>query len=448
MSLLALSIHNVYVFGKCFYFVEMVVTVLGVELTNKIQDRNRNFIAISVVSFFYLFAWSAAMSFFVIWLGQSEGIGSAQTGILYSANSLMALVMQPIFGFVSDKIGLRKGLLFGILILVLPIGPFFIYLYGPLLRHTFWLGAILGGLYLGMIFNAGYGAIDSFMDKISRKYGFEYGRCRMWGSLGWAVATFVAGRAINISPNINFLLASGAAVVAILALSLTKIKLSEIEIEKAESVKLKDTFSLVKNVRFLILLLFMIGVGCIYDVYDQQFATYFVSQFKSAAIGNKWFGDLGSIQTIFEALFLAVAPFICKRLGAKRTLLLAGIIMSVRIFGSSLQFGPLWIGIMKCIHSFEKPLFLVAQFKYIALNFDLRLSSSVYLGCMFTSSAMSVMLAPLFGVMYATIGFSTTYMIIGITAGICTILSSFLLTSDKKALNFGNSFAEGSVNDN
>ncbi|NFA47947.1 MFS transporter, partial [Pediococcus acidilactici] len=66
----------------------MVVTVLGVELTNKIQDRNRNFIAISVVSFFYLFAWSAAMSFFVIWLGQSEGIGSAQTGILYSANSL------------------------------------------------------------------------------------------------------------------------------------------------------------------------------------------------------------------------------------------------------------------------------------------------------------------------------------------------------------------------
>ena len=103
---------------------------------------------------------------------------------------------------------------------------------------------------------------------------------------------------------------------------------------------------------------------------------------------------------------------------------------------------------MKCIHSFEKSLFLVAQFKYIALNFDLRLSSSVYLGCMFTSSAMSVMLAPLFGVMYATIGFSTTYMIIGITAGICTILSSFLLTSDKNALNFGNSFAEGSVNDN
>ena len=52
------------------------------------------------------------------------------------------------------------------------------------------------------------------------------------GFIRWAVATFVAGRAINISPNINFLLASGAAVIAILALSLTKIKLSEIEIEK------------------------------------------------------------------------------------------------------------------------------------------------------------------------------------------------------------------------
>ncbi|WP_338214882.1 oligosaccharide MFS transporter [Companilactobacillus muriivasis] len=405
--------------------------------------RKRNYIAISAVSFFYLFAWSAAMSFFVIWLGQVMGIGSAQTGILYSANSLMALVMQPLFGYVSDKIGLRKNLLLGILLILLPIGPFFIYVYGPLLKSFFWLGAIVGGIYLGFVFNAGYGAIDSFMDKVSRKYGFEYGRCRMFGSFGWAAATFLAGRIININPNITFWLASLAGLLAMIALASTKIDLSMEEKEKADSVKLKDTFGLVKNKKFIFLLIFMIGVGSIYDVYDQQFGTYFVQQFSSKAAGNKWFGDLGSIQTFFEAIFLAFAPVICKKLGAKRTLLLAGTIMSIRIVGSSFQWGPLWIGIMKCIHSFEKPLFLVAQFKYISLNFDLRLSSSVYLGCLFTSSAMSIILSPLFGTLYAAIGFSTTYVLIGILSSIFTLMSMKLLTGDKKALNYGNQFAQG-----
>lgn len=33
--------------------------------------------------------------------------------------------------------------------MLLPVGPFFIYLYAPLLVHSFWLGALLGGVYPG-----------------------------------------------------------------------------------------------------------------------------------------------------------------------------------------------------------------------------------------------------------------------------------------------------------
>ncbi|RCK13146.1 hypothetical protein DT075_03165 [Bacillus licheniformis] len=65
------------------------------------------------------------------------------------------------------------------------------------------LGAIVGGIYLGTAFLAGIGAIETFIEKVSRKYQFEYGRTRMWGSLGWAAATFFAGQLFNIDPNIN-----------------------------------------------------------------------------------------------------------------------------------------------------------------------------------------------------------------------------------------------------
>ena len=53
----------------------------------QISIKNRNYFALSAVSFLHLFAWSAAMSFFAIWLGQHLGIGATKTGLLYSANA-------------------------------------------------------------------------------------------------------------------------------------------------------------------------------------------------------------------------------------------------------------------------------------------------------------------------------------------------------------------------
>lgn len=390
----------------------------------QISIKNRNYFALSAVSFLHLFAWSAAMSFFAIWLGQHLGIGATKTGLLYSANALAALCMQPVLGFISDKIGLKKTLLFTILIILLLIGPFFIYIYGPLLVSNFYLGAILGGIYLGFIFNAGYGVIDSYINKVSIKYGFEYGRARMWGSFGWAAATYTTGIAMNINPNLAFVSASLAALIAIICLSMAKVEISDVEMKKANSVSLKDIKHLLQNKDCLFLLFFMI--------YDQQFGVYFVSQFESQAEGNRWFGDLGAIQTFFEAIFLFVTPVIANKLGAKRTLILAGTIMSIRIIGSSLEWGPLWIAAVKCIHSFEKPLFLVGQFKYISKNFDLRLSASIYLGCLCTSSICASIFSPFFGSMYESIGFSQSYLYIGIVAGICTLISQKLLISDNK----------------
>ena len=398
----------------------------------QISIKNRNYFALSAVSFLHLFAWSAAMSFFAIWLGQHLGIGATKTGLLYSANALAALCMQPVLGFISDKIGLKKTLLFTILIILLLIGPFFIYIYGPLLVSNFYLGAILGGIYLGFIFNAGYGVIDSYINKVSIKYGFEYGRARMWGSFGWAAATYTTGIAMNINPNLAFVSASLAALIAIICLSMAKVEISDVEMKKANSVSLKDIKHLLQNKDFLFLLFFMIGVGCVYDVYDQQFGVYFVSQFESQAEGNRWFGDLGAIQTFFEAIFLFVTPVIANKLGAKRTLILAGTIMSIRIIGSSLEWGPLWIAAVKCIKKKKKPLFLVGQFKYISKNFDLRLSASIYLGCLCTSSICASIFSPFFGSMYESIGFSQSYLYIGIVAGICTLISQKLLISDNK----------------
>ncbi len=105
----------------------------------------RNYLLLSLFDFLYLFAWSSTMAFFVIWTTQHLGISATKTGLLYSVNAFIALLMQPFFGFISDKFGLKKRLIWLLVALLLPVGPFFIYVYAPLLVHNFWFGALLGG---------------------------------------------------------------------------------------------------------------------------------------------------------------------------------------------------------------------------------------------------------------------------------------------------------------
>ena len=392
----------------------------------------RNYILLSIFDFLYLFAWSSTMAFFVIWTTQHLGISATKTGWLYAINAFIALTMQPFFGYISDKFGTKKSLIFLIIALLLPIGPFFIYVYAPLLVSSFWLGAVLGGIYLGVIFNSGCGVIDSYIDKISRRYAFEYGRVRMWGSLGWAAAAYIVGRNINDNPNLSFWLASIAIVLAAVCFMLTKIEVTLEEEKMTSSLKSVHVFELAKNKQFWMLIVFTLFVTQIYDTYDQQFAQYFSLQFSSVDEGNKWYGTLASVQVCFETLFLGLMPWFVNRVGAKWALVIAGTIMSVRILGSAVPFGPVWIAAVKMMHAIEKPLILISVFKFISQNFDQKLSSTIYLLVLFAASIATTVYSPAVGYLYDTIGFANAYIILGIIAGLFTLFSVFSLSSKKE----------------
>ena len=391
------------------------------------------YLKLSAYFFFFFVTWSASYSLFSIWLGQEINLSGADTGIVFSVNAIFALCMQPLYGYISDKIGLRKSILTFISVLLIFVGPFYIYVYGPLLKYNTILGAVVGGIYLGTAFLAGVGAIESYVEKIGRKYNFEYGRSRMWGSLGWAAATFFAGQLFNINPNINFWIASISAIILFFIILSISIEMSDEDLEKAQSVKIKDVCLLFKLKEFWLFILYVIGVTCFYNVYDQQFPLYYSSMFSSKEIGNQIFGYLNSLQVFLEAGMMFMAPFIVNKIGAKKGLIIAGLLMSFRIIGSGLATEPILISCMKLLHSVELPIMLIAVFKYLAANFDTRLSSILYLvGYQFASQVGATVLSPVIGRFYDTVGFSSTYIIMGCIVLVFTIISMFTLASTKK----------------
>lgn len=396
---------------------------------------SHSYMLLSALLFFFFVTWSSSSSLLSIWLHQEVGLKASETGIIFSVLSLSALFAQVCYGFIQDRLGLRKHLLWYITALLILSGPAYL-LFSYLLSINILLGSVFGGLFIGLTFNGGIGVLESYTERVARQSTFEFGRARMWGSLGWAVATFFAGLLFNINPDLNFLVASCSGIIFFCLLARLKVaalaSMEKLEIG-AKKVSLEDALNLLTLPRFWALILFVIGT-CIYGVYDQQFPVYFSSQFPSLREGNEMFGYLNSFQVFLEAAGMFCAPWLVNRIGAKNGLILAGMVMATRMIASGLVEGPLLISITKLLHAAELPILLVAIFKYNSLNFDKRLSSTIYLvGFSCTSSIIGIVLSPLAGLSYEKFGFAQSYLIMGIMVFCTTFISIFLLRSNKSS---------------
>ena len=146
---------------------------------------NPNFWIFGLFFFLYFFIMATCFPFLPIWLSDIIGLNKTHTGIVFSCISLSAIAFQPVLGVISDKLGLKKHLLWIIAVLLFLFAPFFLYVFAPLLKANIWLGALSGGLYIGFVFSAGSGAIEAYIERVSRNSFFEYGKARMFGCLGW-----------------------------------------------------------------------------------------------------------------------------------------------------------------------------------------------------------------------------------------------------------------------
>lgn len=393
----------------------------------------RNYSASSTAFFFFFATWALMYQSFAFWLEDTIGLSGGERGAVHSANAAMAMLVMPIYGYVQDQLGLKKNLLFAVGALLLVAGPFFIWVYGPLLKHLFLVGAVAGGLFAGLAFGAGVGALETYIDRCGRTFDFEFGHARVFGSIGSAIAGWGAGHVFNIDPNYNFLFACLAAGLFLIATSFIEEPAStSSQTNDTSDITLKTSLDLIRQREFATLVVYVVGVACVYSIYDQQFPNFFASFFETRDEGRARFADLHAIQIGIEALGLMVAPWIINKTGAKNGLLIAGVIMAVRIIGSGASTAPIEISLMKLLHAVELPILLVSLFKYIAAVFDENRTATVYIvGFQFTTQVMAAFFSVVAGSMYDELGFVTSYQVMGAAVSFFVVLSWCLLVNDK-----------------
>ncbi len=392
---------------------------------------DNNYLMCCLFFLFFFIGWGSCYPYLSLWLTDTIGIDYADVGLVYSFTAIVSVCVQPAFGFIADKLVFRKNLMWMLAIIITLFAPYWIWVFAPLLKYNVIVGALAGGIYIGFAFGAGCGVCEAYIDKVSRMTGFEFGKARMFGGIGAAIATFMAGILYGIDQNYIFWMASAAGVLLLFIVWKTNPRISlkdAAEGIKRTPITLEDVRNLMKMRKFWFFALYMIGVGAVYETYDQQFAIYYSHFFSSKARGAEVFGYLYTAQIFLDAVVMFFSPWFVNKIGPKNALIYCGLIMSLRIIGSAYAVGPISISAVKMLHGFESSVFLVAGLKYIAKNFNPWLSATVYLiGFQFSKRFSEIFLSSGIGHMYKSYGFADSYLVLGLIALSFTFISYFTL---------------------
>ncbi len=422
----------------------------------KSPARSSYYLIISALLFLFFFAWSSTYALYASWLEKVMGIDASTRGFIFMANGIAALMLQPVYGMLQDRLGTSKKLLTWVGLMLVLCTPAMAYVFPPLMSAFPIAGMAFGALYMSLAMFAGVGVVESYSERMARSKGFEFGGARLWGSIGWGAGSVVAGY-FTINQNLPFYACSFAGIAFLVMLALLKNNTAPKE-EKKYAVQatssLGQSFALFAQGNFWKFTLFLFGVSGLYFLFDQQFQNYYSAMYNEqtlTASGQQAYSWLLAAQTLTEAVCLLVAPWVINRIGSRNGLILCSALMSLRVFGCS-QISNVWfLSVCHLIRGIEIPVLLVAVFKYINSVFDSRYSSTIYLiSFQFAQQFYSICFSAATGYAFGAYGYPSTYFVLAISAMVFTAWGIFMLprarqdqdsgiTPEKKAASSSNS---------
>lgn len=390
----------------------------------------------------FFVGWGIWWSFFQIWLTTKQGFSGAQVGTIYTFGSAVALVLMFVYGSLQDKLGVKKTLLIFMVSCQVLLAPFFTWVYVPMLESNFYVGAMIGAVYLAVAYLAACPVFEAVTERLSRRYSFEYGQARAWGSLGYAISALTAGFLFTINPYLVFWTGSAVSAVLLAILVFLKPENREDAVQQyenreernkdAKSPSLKEIVSVFGILDLWKIIIFVILTWTFYTVFDQQmFPEFFTRFFATPEEGQQAYGILNSVQVFLEFIMMGLVPILMRKIGVRRALLLGCLIMVCRISGCGIASTPLGIGLIKLLHAPETALFVLAIFRYFTLHFDTRVSATLYMvGFQIAASVGGIIFSVPLGSLRDNIGYQHTFLIIAGIVLCASVYAFFILKKD------------------
>ncbi len=449
-------------------------------LKKHLQPDSKNIATIKICLVSFLHAClvaSIAGDIFAIWLQDKIHLNGTEIGILLGLKGGVAIFFKPFFGYFLDKLLLKKHLMYAIAVCAVGTGPFFQFIYGPLLKTThevtnmvdgvatistthpyLYVTALLGGLYLGFMFYAGTGVIYSYCDRYIRAHGGTYGIVNAFNLAGWGVMAPISGFLYVYGAIYTFYFVSGLAIILFGVIFSLNVRPFDVEEEKEEKDKeesesvrnkvipkekaqFKDYFRLLKNKNFYNLIIFNIFIVVVFYVQNGQSGRYFLTFYGTDKISHahaiqimSW---LGIPASIIAFVFSIYSSKIIDKIGVQKGMIILSFCVAGYFFiagcAGEIHSRPIIIT-ARLLFAIVNPLITVVVLGYIASYFNAKINGMVFLiGFHLINNLGGLIENPIIGRLFDYYGFANTFIILAVvvSAGAIVIFISLTFLNKK-----------------
>ena len=281
-----------------------------------------------------------ALPYFPVWL-ESLHMNETDIGIILAIPMILRIIFAPVVAVLADKIGERADILIwsGILSLTTAIALFY--------THSFWPIALVFGAQ-GAVYAPFVPVTEALLITGVRRWGFDYGLMRLWGSIAFIVATLVGGYAVGVMGGsmvlpammLGFCLTALAGLIAPrVGKSVPKAANNNIGVSKRSALKDKDFLAL------------LIGVSISGSSHAMLFAFSAIYWhqlgFSGTAVGALW-----SAGVLAEVIVFVFSRWLVQNISLW-SLIFAGLLMAILrwiIFPELTSFPAFFA--LQCFHAF------------------------------------------------------------------------------------------------
>ncbi len=318
------------------------------KLISVIQSPATNLRLLYVFSYA---AWTAWIPFFGLFL-KDEHMGGSRIGYISSLIWVIMLIIQPMWGIKADKSG------------KVPCYKASVLLSALLLLVFFFAGKSLLSIVLCTVgCSLAFIAVQPLQDTLALDYidtnpGLSYGNLRFWGAVGAGVGAQVTGLVIeHLSSQYIFLTAS----IFLLCCIPFMWRLKEKQTKHSMRMEFKDIKPLLANKGLLSFLVVIVFVSL-----AQTSIWYYITIYlKDIGASDYMAGSALTVDSLGELPFYFLAAVLFRKIGIRRTILLAFLATAIRLFLYAVNDKPMAVLLIEASHGISWTLMWVASVEYV-----------------------------------------------------------------------------------